>query len=205
MTVRLKHRQRAQITPLALYAALVLVGALSLVVDAGVFFVTQRQLQTAVDAAALAAVWYHPVCDYLGSSDCQVVPPAPAPSLPAPPPGWPACDRANKFADCVAYAVLQENLGYTGALCRNLAPNPDGHTDIVSVTINGQPVSMNYYIMTVDCDAPYWFARVFPSIPATAHIRAFARATIGFPTPTGVAPAYSGPPPTPAIVSRLVS
>ena len=203
--MQLKHRQRAQITPLALYAALVLVGALSLVVDAGVFFVTQRQLQTAVDAAALAAVWYSPVCNYLGSSDCQVVPPGPAPALPAPPPNWPPCDPTFHFADCVANAVLQQNLGYTGALCRDLAPNPTGRTDIVTVTIGGQPVSMNYYIMTVDCDAPYWFARVFPGIPATAHIRAFARATIGFPTPTGVAPTYSGPPPTPPLVSRLVS
>jgi hypothetical protein len=97
----------------------------------------------------------------------------------------------------VANAVLQVNLGYTGALCRNLQPAPGGRT---------QPIgSLSYYIITVDCDAPYWFARVFPSIPATAHIRAFARATIGFPTPTGVAPTYSGPPPTPPIVSRLVS
>ena len=196
--MQLKHRQPAQITPLALYAMLILVGALSLVVDAGVFFVTQRQLQTAVDAAALAAVWYHPVCDSLGSSQCQVVPPGPAPALPTPPPGWPACDPATKFADCVANAVLQENLGYTGALCRDLAPAPTGRTDAPG---NG----LTYYIMTVDCDAPYWFARVFPSIPATAHIRAFARATIGFTTPTGVAPTYSGPPPTPPIVSRLVS
>ena len=190
-----KHRQRAQITPLALFATLVLVGALSLVVDAGVFFVTQRQLQTAVDAAALAAVWYSPVCSYLGTSDCQTTQPA------VPTPRWPCATTA----DCVANAVLQQNLGYTGALCRDLAPNPTGRTDIVSVIVNGQQVSMNYYILTVDCDAPYWFARVFPSIPATAHIRAYARATIGFPTPTGVAPTYSGPPPTPPLVSRLVS
>jgi putative Flp pilus-assembly TadE/G-like protein len=193
--VHLKHRQQAQITPLALFATLVLVGALALVVDAGVFFVTQRQLQTAVDAAALAAVWYSPVCSYLGTSDCQTTRPA------VPTPQWPCATTA----DCVANAVLQQNLGYTGALCRDLAPNPTGRTDIVTVTVNGQQVSMNYYILTVDCDAPYWFARVFPSIPATAHIRAYARATIGFPTPTGVAPTYSGPPPTPPLVSRLVS
>jgi hypothetical protein len=191
--VQPRHRQRAQITPLALYAMLILVGTLSLVVDAGVFFVTQRQLQTAVDAAALAAVWYTPVCDSLDPlhvSGCQ----ASLPTLPTPPAGW-ACTTK---ADCLANAVLQQNVGYSGALCRDIAPAPTGRTDTPG---NG----LTYYIMTVDCDAPYWFARVFPSIPATAHIRAFARATIGFPTPTGVAPTYSGPPPTPPIVSRLVS
>jgi Putative Flp pilus-assembly TadE/G-like len=189
--VQLRHRQRAQITPLALYAMLILVGALSLVVDAGVFFVTQRQLQTAVDAAALTAVWYHPVCDYLGSSDCQTTQPV------LPPQQW----TCSTPADCVANAVLQQNLGYTGALCRDLAPTPTGRTDIVTVTVNGQPVSMNYYIMTVDCDAPYWFARVFPSIPATVHLTVFARATIGYPIPTGVSPTNNGNP----IMSRLVS
>jgi Putative Flp pilus-assembly TadE/G-like len=194
--VYLKHRQRAQITPLALYAMLVLVGALSLVVDAGVFFVTQRQLQTAVDAAALAAVWYHPVCDFLSSPDCQTTP-GPPPNLPPPPAGWTPCDAAGHYADCVADAVLQENVGYSGALCRNLAPVPTGRTDIVIV--NGQAV--NYYIMIVDCDAPYWFARVFPEIPATVHLRAFARATIGYPTTTGVSPTNNGQP----IASRLVT
>jgi len=183
--VHTKHRQRAQITPLALYAMLVLVGALSLVVDAGVFFVTQRQLQTAVDAAALAAVWYHPVCDFLSSTDCQ----AAQPPLPTPPAGWPTCTTP---ADCVADAVLQDNVGYTGALCRNLAPVPTGRTDIV----NG----LSYYIMTVDCDAPYWFARVFPGIPATVHLRAFARATIGYPSPTGVSSTGTG-----HLASRLVT
>jgi hypothetical protein len=184
--VHLKHRQRAQITPLALYAMLVLVGAASLVVDAGVFFVTQRQLQTAVDAAALTAVWYTPVCSSFGTPPCTAI----APTLPPAPAGWPACTTT---ADCVADALLQENLGYTGALCRNLAPVPTGRTD----RVNG----LSYYIMTVDCDAPYWFARVFPEIPATVHLRAFARATIGYPTPTGVSPNNNSKP----LASRLVS
>jgi uncharacterized membrane protein len=185
--VYLGYRQRAQITPLALYAVLILVGALSLVVDAGVFFVTQRQLQTAVDAAALAAVWYSPVCDSLDpahTGDCK----ASAPALPAAPAGW----TCLTTADCVANAVLQQNLAYTGALCRDLTPVPDGRTQAVG--------SLSYYIMTVDCDAPYWFARIFPSIPATTHIRAFARATIGYGTATGVAPTGTG-----TLVSRLVS
>ena len=189
----LKHRQRAQITPLALYAMLVLVGALSLVVDAGVFFVTQRQLQTAVDAAALSAVWYTPVCSsFAPNPDCQNTP-GPPPNLPPTPPGWTPCDAVGHYADCVADAVLQANLGYTGALCRNLAPVPSGRNDLPG---NG----FSYYIMTVDCDAPYWFARVFPGIPATVHLRAFARATIGYPSPTGVSSTGTG-----HLASRLVT
>ena len=187
--MQLKHRQQAQITPLALYAMLILIGALSLVVDAGVFFVTQRQLQTAVDAAALAAVWYTPVCDSLDPlhvGDCQSV----KPNLPTAPAGW-SCTTP---ADCVANAVLQQNVGYSGALCREIAPAPSGRTDAPG---NG----LTYYIMTVDCEAPYWFARVFPSIPATVHLRVFARATIGYPTETGVSATNNGKP----VVSRLVS
>jgi hypothetical protein len=156
-----------------------------------VFFVTQRQLQTAVDAAALAAVWYAPVCDSLDpahTGDCLGTKPA----LPTPPAEWPVCMNP---ADCVANAVLQQNLAYTGALCRDLTPVPDGRTQAIG--------SLTYYIMTIDCDAPYWFARIFPGIPATTHIRAFARATIGYGTPTGVSPTPPTPPGT--LVSRLVS
>ena len=186
-----RHRQRGQMTVLALYAAIVLTGAVALVVDAGVFFVTQRQLQTAVDAAALAAVWYDPVCTSLGSTDCKV--PGPPPNLPTPPANWTPCDPLHHYADCVANAVLQENLGFTGALCRDLAPVPNGRTDPVG--------GLSYYIMTVNCDAPFWFARVFPNINATMHLTVFARATIGYPTPTGVTNIPNANP----IVSRLVT
>jgi hypothetical protein len=190
--VRLRHRQRAQITPLALYAVFVLVGALALVVDAGVFFVTQRQLQTAADAAALAAVWYTPVCSFTLDPDCE----ATAPAVPTPPAGW-SCNATA--ADQVACAVLQQNLGYTGALCSDISPEPDGHLDRPS---NGT----TYYVLTVNCDAPYWFARIFPSIPATVHLRVFARATVGYPTPTGVTRDNpNAPNPPPPLVSRLVS
>src|SRR5438445_3394893 len=171
---------------------LVLVGALSLVVDAGVFFVTQRQLQTAVDAAALSAVFYTPVCSSFGTNplhpDCQST----APSLPPPPAGW-TCNSPCTTADQVANAVLQQNLAYTGALCRNLAPVPAARTEAPGN-------NFTYYIMTVDCDAPYWFARVFPGIPATVHLRAFARATIGYPSPTGVSSTGTG-----HLASRLVT
>ena len=186
--MHVKHRQRAQITPLALYAMLVLVGALSLVVDAGVFFVTQRQLQNAVDAAALAAVFYTPVCSSFGTNplhpDCQASSARPR---------FTPANSPCTTADQVANAVLQQNLAYTGALCRNLAPVPSARTEAPGN-------NFTYYIMTVDCDAPYWFARVFPGIPATVHLRAFARATIGYPSPTGVSSTGTG-----HLASRLVT
>ena len=62
---------------------------------------------------------------------------------------------------------------------------------------------MTYYILTVDCEAPYWFARIFPSIPATMQIQTFARATIGFATPTGVSPTDASG--TNHLISRLVT
>jgi Putative Flp pilus-assembly TadE/G-like len=187
MTPRFRHRQRAQIAPLALYAMLVLTGAVALVVDAGVFFVTQRQLQTAADAAALAAVWYHPVCDQLPSA-VECAPQTPAPATQRPPAGWTCTPPAGSgpngcMATDVAFAVAQANLGHSGALCR---PAPEllatGRSDILP-TGNGP---LPTYIVTIDCEAPYWFARIFPAIPATMHIRAFARAGIGYATPTGI-------------------
>src|SRR5262249_37634992 len=152
----------------------VLTGALALVVDAGVFFVTQRQLQTAVDAATLAAVWYLPACNqFVANADCLATPPA---SMP--PQRW-GCSTP---ADCVANAIAQENLGYSGALCQDLQIAPPGRTT-TEQTGNGP---LTYYVMSVRCEAPYWFARIFPGIPLRMPIAAFARATIGHPSPTGV-------------------
>ncbi len=49
------RRQEGQVLPLLVLAMVVLIGFASLVVDVGRFWVAQRQLQTAVDAAALVA------------------------------------------------------------------------------------------------------------------------------------------------------
>jgi len=193
----LRNKQRGQITPFALFALIVFVGTVALVIDAGIFFVTQRDLQNAADAAALAAVWYAPVCG-TNLTDGVVTPHpdcmASAPSAPPALPGW-SCSGLQP-ADCVANATAQVNLGYAGALCQPIYPPPSPpRTAIVG--------GVTSYIMTVECDAPFWFARVFPEIPAKIHIRAFARAAIGYESPTGV----SG---TPIggdyhIVSRLVT
>ena len=178
MRCLLRHRQPAQLAPLALMAMVVLVGAVALVVDAGVFFVTQRQLQNAADAAALAAVWYPPVCNYPDDPDCQKTSSSP-------------CD-----ADCMGDAVVQANMGFAGKLCGNLQISPPPKNRTVTAE------SLTYYVITIDCDAPYWFARVFPEIPAVMHLRGSATATIGYPTLTGV---FQGPPlqSTDHLIARL--
>src|ERR1700738_4803833 len=58
----IRHRQSGQTIVLAAVAMVAVVGALAMVIDAGIFFVVQRQLQTAADAGALAGAWHDPVC-----------------------------------------------------------------------------------------------------------------------------------------------
>lgn len=165
----IRRRQRGQITPLILFAVITLIGAVALVIDAGVFFVTQRQLQTAVDAAALEAVWYAPACTALdplvGSPPrrplgCQDTPPVP-------------CSAPDTPADCAANAVFQGNLGYAGKLCSQVA----------RLSQAAQPDAADRglvdYTISVTCDAPYWFANIFPNMP-TMEVHATASATIGF-------------------------
>jgi hypothetical protein len=165
---------------------IICVGAVALVVDAGVFFVTQRQMQTAADAAALAAANYLPVCQSV-DPNCDTRPPVPLPTL-----GWTPTDCPNTHADCAADAVAVANLGYAGKLCLNMRPDPGPRVS----SGNG----MTFYIMTLNCDAPYWFARIFPAIPAVLHIKVHAVSTWGWRTATGDAgPPNQAvqPPPTP--------
>src|SRR5258708_3264043 len=87
----MRPRQPAQTFVMAAVAITALIGTLSLVVDAGVYFVIQRPLQNAADAAALAAVWYYPACtnppDWINAG-CQMT--APSPLAPGcPPTGFP--------------------------------------------------------------------------------------------------------------------
>jgi hypothetical protein len=192
MRVNYRHRQKAQIAPFALFAALVLVGAVALVVDAGVFFVAQRQIQNAADAAALGAAWYDNVCKF------------PAGCEPVSNPGCtPRCD-----ADVVADAFANANMGgaLAAKLCTNLTFLPDDKRKAPYATppngSNSQYFGLTFYIMQIDCDVPYMFARVFPSIPASLHVSATAMATVGYRTPTGDTagnPSFGGP----GLVGRL--
>src|SRR6266851_4935095 len=86
----MRRRQPAQTFIMAALGMVSMIGALSMVVDAGVYFVLQRQLQNAADAAALAAVWYEPACFNLAdweAAGCQKTAPPTAPGCP--PPGFP--------------------------------------------------------------------------------------------------------------------
>src|SRR5207253_5140984 len=60
--MRRHARQRGQTIVIAAVAMVAIVGGLAMVVDAGMFFVVQRQFQAAADAGALAGAWYGPVC-----------------------------------------------------------------------------------------------------------------------------------------------
>jgi hypothetical protein len=182
VTVVARHRQRAQITPFALFAALILTGAVAMVVDAGVFFVTQRQIQTATDAAALAAAWkVDNVCPFPGC-DSNV------------PPGCTGRHAADCEADIFAYA----NLGYTAKLCSSVNLLPDANRRPLPNPV--LPSGLRYYEMEISCDAPYWFARVFPGIPATMKISAKAIATVGYRDANGNA---SGTPSAGPLIGRL--
>ena len=189
----MRHRQRAQITPLVLFAVIILIGAVALVIDAGVFFVTQRQLQTAVDAAVLEAAWYSPACDptllHGGTDGCQIS----AASLP--PTTWSCTDSPP--AQCVANAVLQKNLGFIGQLCGG-TPNPPN----VSVNAYGT-TGLSEYTIGITCTAPYWFANIFPNMP-TMQISAKAAAAVGYANPTNTDLAQTPTTPTSKLMSRLL-
>ena len=56
------RRQPGQVLALAALAMVAVVGGLAMVIDTGMFFVIQRQLQSAADAGALAGAWHDPIC-----------------------------------------------------------------------------------------------------------------------------------------------
>ena len=58
----MRRRARGQTIVIAAIAMVAVVGAVAMVIDAGMFFVIQRQLQSAADAGALAGAWYDPIC-----------------------------------------------------------------------------------------------------------------------------------------------
>jgi hypothetical protein len=189
----IRHRQRGQIIPLAMFGVIVAIGAVALVVDAGVFLVTERQLQTAVDAAALEAAWYMPACDpgvlIGGSSGCQISRPILPPTIPA---SWGSCADP---AQCAAFAVLQENMGFAGPLCGGTPQPPN--TAVKAYGSSG----LSEYAVSVTCTAPYWFANIFPDMP-TMNVSAKAAATVGFPNTTNTDVTST---PNGHLMSRLVA
>src|SRR6266851_622241 len=98
---------------MAALATAAMIGALSMVVDAGVYFVIQRQMQNAADAAALAAVWYGPACETVDlphSFGCQAAASHPQPSN---------CTVVIEYAPCTAATdQVIANWGVALSLCQ---------------------------------------------------------------------------------------
>jgi len=210
------HRQRAQTMTIAVLAMTSMIGALSMVIDAGVYFVIQRQLQNAADAAALAAVWYDPSCDSTDpgwqAAGCQPTPAQIASGCPPP------ADPPDKGPCTAAVNEVLANQSVALSLCAG--PNlPAGQIPVnIDVYPSTQVVStppIRPYIVTVSCDAPHWFGRIFSSISLTMHINASSAAALGWlqtnggiiggPRPLN-APCVSGVPlcPTP-LAARLTA
>jgi putative Flp pilus-assembly TadE/G-like protein len=218
--VNLRHRQRGQTLVLAVVGMTTMLGALSMVVDAGVYFVLQRQLQSSADAAALAAVWYSPACNSTWSSPGA---PAVPPTMPAVPPtacqtagppntpanGCPAPPDGNA-APCTA-ATNQVTLNQSVAVSLCTGPRTPGSVVTPTMDVHPGPAlnvpSVTTYVVTLSCDSPHWFARVFPSVctlPAcSVHVSASAAAALGWQGPNGE---LLGAPPAPPgrLVARLI-
>jgi hypothetical protein len=166
-----------------------LVGASAMVIDLGIFCVIQRQMQNAADSAALAAVWYGPVCDPAaqGAGGCQSTWPGPHPSVCTTTPPTPA--RLDEVPCSVAMAYAQQNLDLVSGLCSG----PYGNAAPPTVTtypadpyrlMNGGAVA-HIYIVTIECNAPYWFGHILPTLPLSHRIATNAAAIIGWRGPNG--------------------
>jgi hypothetical protein len=202
----MKRRQPAQTFVMAALAMTAMIGAISMVIDAGVYFVIQRQLQNAADSAALAAVWYVPACfNQPGwvNAGCQTSAPAtPAPGCP--PPGFPSDTGPCRQA----WNQLLANQSVALSLCAG----PNLPAGAIPITMESHPgpilvvPAVSTYVVTFYCDAPHWFGRIFPSVPLTMHISVSASAALGWLGANGQilggATQPPGPPPAP-LVARL--
>ena len=178
-----------------------MLGALSMVVDAGVYFVIQRQLQNAADAAALAAVWYDPACPSGNpssqSAGCQHDPPA-GPVPPTCGSDIGPCTAANQVASANQTVALSLCAGPT-AQGKQLPP-PEVHP---GAPLNVPQVST--YVVTMSCDAPHWFGQVLPGVIKPMHIQVSAAAALGWLGQNGQL--LGGPTPpssTTPLVARLI-
>ena len=197
----LRRRQRAQSFVIAALAMTSMLGALSMVIDAGVYFVIQRQLQNLADAAALAAVWYSPACDAANMQDagCQTS-------------GWgappPTCTVVGELGPCtISNEWVQANESAVLSLCAGpnlpagaIEPAVDAH---MGTALNVP--SLNTWVVTLDCNAPHWFGRVLPGVNLTMDIRASSSTALGWLTDGGQIVGNSPPPPPNAhLVARLI-
>jgi hypothetical protein len=170
MRQRLRRRQRGQAIVLAAVATVALVGALAMVIDTGIFFLVQRQFQSAADAGALAGAWHFPICapgaPPIGAP-CLASPPATPPLLGSPPSA--SCDGTSGFPSCdVAFA----NARTVKPLCNGAV-----HAIVSAGTTLVRPSNVNTIVVTVYCDAGYSFGRILGL--GSKRISASAAAAIG--------------------------
>ncbi len=156
----MRRRTRGQTIVVAAIAMVAVVGAVAMVIDTGMFFVIQRQLQSAADAGALAGAWYHPVCP-AGVEACH---PGTTPS-------------AQDIGHDIAMANAQTINGLCGGTVNVPPPN------VGSIQLN-LPQGVNVIVVTVECDAPYTFGRIL-GLVTPRHISASAAAGIGDRAPSG--------------------
>ncbi len=211
----MRRRQPAQTAVLAAVAMTCLIGALSMVIDAGVYFVIQRELQNAADAAALAAVWYGPACfetlpgwqtagcqnhaSLTPVPECQTAEHGPSPGNDDPAP----CTAAVQ--------MTQANWGVALSLCSG--PSTGSTVPIVIDTHPGIPPAgaenvpnVTPYVVTLSCDAPHWFAHILPGVGLSMQIGASSSAALGWLGPSGQLQGGNTPPnPPQPLVARLLN
>jgi Flp pilus assembly protein TadG len=190
---------------LAVVSMVTMLGALSMVIDAGVYFVVKAQLQNAADAAALAAVWYTPACPSTWqSAGCQASYPNPDATNCSTPSG-------NVGPCSAAEDVVRANWSVALSLCSGpkLAPGT------IPVTLSAHPglppnfsdlvvPSVTPYVVTLDCQAPHWFARFIPGVNLIMDINANATAALGWRGPSGELLGDPRPVSNPPLVARLI-
>jgi len=205
------HRQRGQTFVIAALAMTCMLGALSMVVDAGVYFVIQRELQNAADAAALDAVWYDPACpsSNWASAGCQASNSRPtAPDCLQPQNVPPKAPPNNNWPCTAAAEQVYANWGVALSLCAGPQQSATGVIQITAgpvAPVNGFSPSVSPYAVTVSCYAPHWFARILPGVKAGVQISASAAAALGWLDSNGELKGDPRPittPPTP-LVARL--
>jgi hypothetical protein len=193
---------------IAALAMAAMLGAVSMVIDAGVFFVIQRQLQDAADAAALAAVWYDPGCDAatMGIDGCQVAISNPTPPQCMVPPN---STLPGTMPCTAAFAQVKANWSSVLGLCAG--PNlPAGSipVTILAYRVHSIPSAnpgapqLNPFAVSLSCDAPHWFARALPGVKLTQTLSANSAAALAWLGPSGQL--QTTRPANPRLVARLI-
>lgn len=162
----MKRRSRGQAVVVAAMAMIAMIGAVAIVVDWGVFYVLQREMQSAAEAGALAAVWYPPACPF--STGCQTSGPTPQGNCT----DW-SCQAATDFATA--------NLGPATALC---APVNGQQYAINAYSAGSTPLGsdpfVSIYVVEISCQARHWMGTILPNVSPTMRIDVNAAATVGW-------------------------